>query len=114
MENLNEAAARADGIVAQEETTMPSVKVNIDGDPRFEIGYNPAIYLGVDPFHAQDMFIDDITYILGPDNDFKITLLLGPHSRRPRELSEYTILDTHDRQLRNIGVAGPTKERRIG
>ena len=114
MENLNEAQARADGIIAQEETTMVSVKVNVDGDPRFEIGYNPSLYLGVDPFDAVDMFIDDITYILGADLDFRLSLLLGLHSRRPRELTEHTILDTHDQQLRNLGLGGKMMRARGG
>ena len=104
MENLNEAVARAEGIIAQEEETMKPVRVLIDGDPRFEAGYSPQLYLDVEPFDNVSMFIDDIQYGLGADLDFKITLTLGEGGRRVRELTEFSLLDAHDRQLRNLGL----------
>jgi len=104
MENLNEAVARAEGIIVQEEGTMKPVRVLIDGDPRFEAGYSPRLYLDVDPFDNVSMFIDDILCELGADLDFKITLTLGEGDRRVRELTEFSLLDTHDRQLRNLGL----------
>jgi len=110
MENLNEAVARAEGIIVQEEGTMKPVKVLIDGDPRFEAGYSPQLYLDVDPFDNIPMFIDDIQYQLGADLDFKVTLALGEGDRRFRELTEFSLLDAHDRQLRNLGL-GRSKTR---
>jgi hypothetical protein len=110
MENLNEAVARAEGIIVQEEGTMKSVRVLIDGDPRFEVGYSPRLYLDVDPFDNIPMFIDDIQCELGADLDFKITLTLGEGDRRVREFSEFSLLDAHDRQLRNLGL-GRSKTR---
>jgi hypothetical protein len=110
MENLNEAVARAEGIIVQEEGTMKPVRVLIDGDPRFETGYSPRLYLDVDPFDNVSTFIDDIQYQLGADLDFKITLTLGEGDRRVRELTEFSLLDAHDRQLRNLGL-GRSKTR---
>jgi len=110
MENLNEAVARADGIIVQEEGIMKSVRVLIDGDPRFETGFSPRLYLDVDPFDNVSMFIDDIQYGLGADLDFKVTLTLGEGDRRVRELTEFSLLDAHDRQLRNLGL-GRSKTR---
>jgi len=110
MESLNEAVAKADGIIAQEEGTMKSVKVLIDGDPRFEAGYRSRLYLDVDPFDNVSMFIDDIQYELGSDLDFRTTLTLGEGDRRSRELTELSVLDAHDRQLRNLGL-GRSKTR---
>ena len=110
MENLNEAVARAEGIIAQEEETMRPVRVLIDGDPRFEAGYSSRLFLDVDPFDNTPMFIDDIQYELGSDLDLRITLLLGEGDRRTRELTELSVLDAHDRQLRNLGL-GRSKTR---
>ena len=110
MENLNEAVARAEGIIAQEEETMRPVRALIDGDPRFEAGYSSQLYLNVDPFDNVSTFIDDIQYELGPDLDLRITLLLGEGDRRSRELTEFSLLDVHDRQLRNLGL-GRSKTR---
>jgi len=110
MENLNEAVARAEGIIAQEEEAMRPVRVLIDGDPRFEAGYSSRLYLDVDPFDNVSTFIDDIQYELGPDLDLRITLLLGEGDRRSRELTEFSLLDAHDRQLRNLGL-GRSKTR---
>jgi len=110
MENLNEAVARAEGIIVQEEEVMKSVRLLIDGDPRFEAGYSPRLYLDVDPFDNVSMFIDDILCELGADLDFKITLTLGEGDRRVRELTEFSLLDAHDRQLRNLGL-GRSKTR---
>ena len=110
MENLNEAVARAEGIIAQEEEAMRPVRVLIDGDPRFEAGYSPRLHLDVDPFDNVSTFIDDIQYELGPDLDLRITLLLGEGDRRSRELTEFSLLDAHDRQLRNLGL-GRSKTR---
>ncbi|MCW3989202.1 MAG: Ig-like domain-containing protein [Candidatus Bathyarchaeota archaeon] len=104
MENLNEAVARADGIIVQEEGIMKTVRLLIDGDPRFEAGYSPKLYLDVDPYDNVLMFIDDIQCELGADLDFKITLTLGEGNRRVRELTEFSLLDAHDRQLRNLGL----------
>ncbi len=89
---------------------MKSVRVLIDGDPRFEAGYSPRLYLDVDPFDNISMFIDDILCELGADLDFKITLTLGEGDRRVRELTEFSLLDVHDRQLRNLGL-GRSKTR---
>jgi len=110
MENLNEAVARADGIIVQEEGIMKTVRLLIDGDPRFEAGYSPRLYLDVEPFDNIPMFIDDIQYGLGADLDFKITLTLGEGDRRVRELTEFSLLNAHDRQLRNLGL-GRSKTR---
>lgn len=110
MENLNEAVARADGIIVQEEGVMKSVRLLIDGDPRFEAGYSPKLYLDVDPFDNVSMFIDDILCELGADLDFKITLTLGEGDRRVRELTEFSLLEAHDKQLRNLGL-GRSKTR---
>lgn len=110
MENLNEAVARAEGIIVQEEGVMKTVRVFIDGDPRFEAGYSPQLYLNVDPFDNVSMFIDDIQFQLGADLDFKVTLTLGEGDRRTRELNEFSLLDAHDKQLRNLGI-GRSKTR---
>jgi len=110
MESLNEAVARADGIIAQEEEAMRPVKVLIDGDPLFEAGYSSQLHLDVDPFDNVSTFIDDIRYELGPDLDFRIILTLGEGDRRSRELTELSVLDAHDRQLRNLGL-GRSKTR---
>jgi len=110
MENLNEAVARAEGIIVQEEGVMKSVRVLIDGDPLFEAGYHSQLYLNVDPFDNVSTFIDDILCELGADLDFKITLTLGEVDRRVRELTEFSLLDAHDRQLRNLGL-GRSKTR---
>jgi len=110
MENLNEAVARAEGIIVQEEGVMKTVRVLIDGDPRFEAGYSPRLYLNVDPFDNVSMFIDDTQFQLGADLDFKVTLTLGEGDRRTRELNEFSLLDTHDKQLRNLGI-GRSKTR---
>jgi len=110
MENLNEAVAKAEGIIAQEKEAMRPVRVLIDGDPRFEAGYRSRLYLDVDPFDNVSTFIDDTQYELGPDLDLRITLLLGEGDRRSRELTELSVLDAHDRQLRNLGL-GRSKTR---
>ena len=110
MENLNEAVARADGIIVQEKGVMKAVRLFIDGDPRFEAGYSPKLYLDVDPFDNISMFIDDIQFQLGADLDFEVTLTLGEGDRRTRELNEISLLDTHDKQLRNLGL-GRSKTR---
>ncbi|TEU12232.1 Ig-like domain repeat protein [Candidatus Bathyarchaeota archaeon] len=110
MENLNEAVARADGIIVQEEGVIKSVRLVIDGDPRFEAGYSPRLYLDVEPFNNISMFIDDIQFELGSDLDFKITLTLGEGDRRVRELNEFSLLGAHDKQIRNLGL-GRSKTR---
>ncbi len=90
---------------------MKSVRLLIDGDPRFDAGYRPRLYLDVDPFDNIQMFIDDIQFELGTDLDFKITLTLGEvNSRRARELTEFTLLGTIDKQIRNLGL-GRSKTR---
>lgn len=110
MEHLNEAVARAGSIIEQETGAKIYARLTVDGNPEFEVGGRTRIYFGVDPFNNVGMVIDDVEYVLEDDQDLKVDLTLGTMTQRQRELNEFTVMDQHERRLKNLGLG---KERMV-
>lgn len=113
MENLNEAQARAGAIIEQETETLKFINLLVYGSPDFEIGYRSRVYLGIAPFNNVWMILDDVQYSLGADQDFIVTLMLGLiTANRPREINERSVLNQHERHIRNLGLGDAGMVRR--
>ena len=108
LEYLKEIEGKAVQVLGQEGEPRKWVKIIVDGDPEKMIGYRVTIHL--DPSHGAvfqnvPMVIDDISYTLRSAL-LEQELLLGlmTETAKPREINEFTALDSTGRALRDIGL----------
>lgn len=108
IEYLKEAETRLAAELLSLGVVKQNAEINIDGDPRFLVGYR--VWPRMDPERAslavsvfQDlwMFIDNIEYIIDVI-DFKMRVSLGTFDARHGSLNDTDIMASQDRKIRNI------------